>query len=268
MDGKRVGLALGGGAVRGFAHVGVLRVLEREGIEVDCVAGTSIGSVVGLACAVGLTSQQIHELALRFRWRDIGRPVWPRQGFFTFARLEAFLIDVLGDLTFGDLEKPFAAVATDLATGEQVILRQGRVAPAVRASCSVPGLVVPVPLEGRILVDGGIVNSLPISVVRGLGADVVIAVGLHSPSAGYPSGPFRIGIAAIEYLIVHAGDDPADADIHMPIPARGLRSLAFTSHRDRLVSMGERVAEQALPEIRAALGEKPPEAGQDGSGSR
>ncbi len=260
MDGKRVGLALGGGAVRGFAHVGVLRVLEREGIEVDCVAGTSIGSVVGLACAAGLTSQQTHEFALRFRWRDIGRPVWPRQGFFTFARLEAFLVDVLGDLTFGDLEKPFAAVATDLATGEQVILRQGRVAPAVRASCSVPGLVVPVPLEGRILVDGGIVNSLPISVVRGLGADVVIAVGLHSPSAVCPSGPFRIGIAAIEYLVMHAGDDVADADIHMPIPARGLRSLAFTSHRDRLVSMGERVAEQALPEIWAALGEKPPHA--------
>lgn len=250
---RRVGLALGGGGARGMAHVGVIRALERAGIPVDCIAGTSAGSVAGAAYATGLNGDQLLEMALQLRWRDILQPVWPRQGFISFARLESFFARVTGDPTFADLKIPYAAVATDLATGRQVVLREGRVARAVRASCSVPGIVTPVEVDGRLLIDGGMVNNLPISVVRDLGADVVIAVGLSLPPGDYPRGPLRIGIAAIEFLILKAGDDPATAEVHLPIPVWGLGTMVRTSQRHRLIALGQRIAEQALPQIRALL---------------
>jgi NTE family protein len=253
MSHKKVGLALGGGGARGMAHVGVIRVLEREGIPIDCIAGTSAGSLVGAAYAAGVRGQPLLELALHLRWRDIARLVWPRQGFVSFAKLETFLVRTAGDLTFAHLGMPYAAVAADLATGEQVVLKEGRVAPAVRASCSVPGIVTPVEVCGRLLIDGGVANNLPISVVRSLGAEVIIAVGLGSPPGGYPSGPFNIGMAALQFLLMRAGDDPATADVYLPIPVWGLGSLVRTSRRHLFVSLGEQAAEKALPAIRAAL---------------
>jgi NTE family protein len=253
MQRKRLGLALGGGGARGMAHVGVLRVLEREGIAIDCIAGTSVGSVVGAIYAAGLRSDRLMEAALQVRWRQIGRLVWPRQGFVSFDRLESYVVDMIGDVTFADLEIPYAAVAADLAAGEQVVLREGRVARAVRASCSVPGIVTPVEVNGRLLVDGGVINNLPISVVRGLGADVVIAVGLGAPPGSYPRGAFQMGMAAIDSLLIHAADDPATADVHIPIPVRGLGSLVRTSRRHRFIALGRQSAEAALPAIRAAM---------------
>jgi NTE family protein len=250
---KRVGLALAGGGARGMAHVGVIRALERAGIPVDCIAGTSAGSLVGAAYAAGLNGDQLLEMALQIRWHDILRPVWPRQGFISFARMESYLARILGDLTFAELKIPYAAVTADLATGKQVVLREGRVARAVRASCSVPGIVTPVEVDGRLLIDGGVINNLPISVVRDLGADVVIAVGLSLPPGDYPRGPLRVGIAAIEFMILKAGDDPATADVHLPVPVWGLGTMVRTSQRHRLIALGQRIAEQSLPEIRALL---------------
>ena len=250
---KRVGLALGGGGARGMAHVGVIRVLEREGIPIDCIAGTSAGSLVGAVYAGGLRGDRLLDMAMRLRWRDIARFVWPRNGFVSFARLETFLASTLGDLTFDDLELPYAAIAADLATGEQVVLNAGRVAPAVRASCSVPGIVTPIEVEGRLLVDGGVVNNLPISVVRDLGAEVVIAVGLAAPPGDAPQGPLQIGLRAIEYLLLHASDAPSTADVYLPLPLKGYRSLVRTSRRHRFIALGRQAAEQALPAIRAVL---------------
>ncbi len=133
------------------------------------------------------------------RWRHAARLTWPRDGLVSFAPLERTVIRVLGDLTFGDLDIPFAAVTTDMATGEQVVLREGRVAPAVRASCSVPGIVTPIELDGRLLADGGVANNLPISVVRSMGAEVVIAVCLFSAQGKRPKGLPGILTAAVEY---------------------------------------------------------------------
>jgi NTE family protein len=141
---KRVGLALGGGSARGLGHVGVLDILEREGVPIDCIAGASAGSLVGAIYAAGIRGQRLAELARQMRWRNTARPTWPRTGLVSFAPLESYLVNLIGDRTFADLDIPFAAVATDLATGEQVVLREGRVASAVRASCSVPGIVAPI----------------------------------------------------------------------------------------------------------------------------
>ena len=250
---KRVGLALGGGGARGMAHVGVIRVLEREGVPIDCIAGTSAGSLAGAAYAGGIRGHDLVELALNLRWRDIVRPVWPRQGFFSFARLEAFMAELLDDPDFADLEIPYAAMAADLATGELVVLKEGRVAPAVQASCSVPGIVTPVEIDGRLLADGGVINNLPISTVRSLGADMVIAVGLGWPPGNKPKGPLQAGATALELLLIHAGDDPASADVHLPIPIWGLGTLVRTSQRHRFLSQGQQAAEGALPAIWEAL---------------
>jgi len=236
-----------------MAHVGVLCVLEREGIPIDCVAGTSAGSLVGAGYAAGLGAQELLELADSMRWRDIVRPAWPRRGFVSFEKLERWLVDTLGDLTFANLRLPYAAVAADLATGELVVLKEGRLAPAVRASCTVPGIVIPVEIEGRLLSDGGVLKNLPISIVRELGADVVIAVGLGAPPGKMPKNTLQMAVAALDYLIMGVGDDPSTADVYLPIPVWGLSSLLRTSKRHQFISLGQQVAEEALPAIRAAL---------------
>jgi NTE family protein len=241
---KRVGLALGGGGAR---------VLEREGIPVDCVAGTSAGALVGAAYAAGLRSERLVEIARRMHWRDVAGPAWSRNGFISFAKMEAFSKRVLGDLDLADLAIPYAAVAADLATGEIVILKEGRLASALRASCSVPGAATPLEWNDRLLVDGGMVNNLPISVVRDLGADLVIAVGLATPPGDQPKGLLAIGVAAVEHLIIGAGDDPAAADVYIPVPLWGLSSLIRLSAREKVIALGQQAAEQALPAIRAAL---------------
>jgi len=250
---RKVGLALSGGAARGFAHLGVLQVLEREGVPIDCIAGTSAGSVVGVAYAAGVRGERLMELARQVRWRRVARPVWPRYGLVSFAGLEALLIQSIGDRTFADLELPYACVAADLATGDPVVLREGRVAPAVRASCSVAGFVSPVEVGGRWLTDGGAINNLPISVVRSLGAEVVIAVDLVVPLGRRPRDLLEITSVAIEMLIAHASDRPETADVYVPVPLASLGSLVRLSTADKTMAAGRRAAERALPAIRAAV---------------
>lgn len=253
--GKRakVGLALGGGGARGLAHIGVLQILDRERIQVDCIAGTSVGSLVGAAYAAGLSGDRLLELALKVRWRDLARPVWPRQGFLSFARMETYIQKIVGDLTFADLGIPYAAVVTDLTTGEPIPLQHGRVIPAVQASCSVPGIATPVEWYDSYLVDGGISKNLPISVARDLGADVVIAVCLIAPPDQPPQGISKITMTVLEHLVFHTGDDPTSADVYLPIPLKGLSSLVRLSAGEKLTALGRQAAEEALPAIRAVL---------------
>jgi NTE family protein len=250
---KRVGLALSGGGARGAGHVGVLEVLDRENVPIDCIVGTSAGSLVGAAYAAGIRGQRLVEMTQQTRWRHTARPTWPRSGLVSFAPLERTLIRAIGDLTFADLEIPFAAVTTDMATGEQVVLREGRVAPAVRASCAVPGVVTPLELDGRLLADGGVVNNLPISVVRSMGADVVIAVCLFKPRGRRPRGFVGILIAAVEYMLFRAGDDPSTADVCIALPMAGLGSVLRSSGAQGSMALGRQMAEEAMPAIRALL---------------
>ncbi len=251
---KRVGLALGGGGARGAGHVGVLEVLDREKVPVDCIAGASVGSLVGAAYAAGIRGQRLAELARQTRWRNVARLVWPRDGLVSFAPLEGYLTRIVGDVTFADLEIPFAALAADVATGEQIVLRTGRVAPAVRASCSVPGIVTPLDLDGRTLVDGGVVNNLPISVVRAMGADVVIAVSLYQAPGKRPKGSFGIVVAALEHMLLRAGDDPDSADLCISLPMAGLGSVLKQSAAESSMALGRQMAEEAMPRIKALLG--------------
>jgi NTE family protein len=200
-----IGLALSGGAARGMAHVGVLRALAENGIRIDCVAGTSAGSLVGGAFASGMPLDEIEDLGRKLRWRDIGRVTMSRLGVQSNERLEQYLRARLPVLKFEDLPVPFAAVATELKTGAAVVMRdRGDVPLAIRASCAIPGWYVPVvDDQGRQLVDGGLVAVIPSSVARLLGADIVIAVDVNAAGATFigPSSSV-VGVLLQSMLVV------------------------------------------------------------------
>jgi NTE family protein len=247
-----LGLALSGGVARGPAHLGVLAVLEAARLPVACVAGASAGAIVGAIYCAGDSLAKAQELVGSFNWWRIARPVWPRTGFVSFARLERWLTALIGDLTFADLRRPFAVVATDLETGEPVTLRDGSVARAVHASCAVPGFVEPVNIEGRLLGDGGVSNNLPVDAARALGAGCVVGVDLFRPLLRRRWGPFGFGVFALENYIRRSGGGIGTAD-YLICPELAGESYFRFHRRKELVEIGARAAQVALPHIWAAL---------------
>src|ERR1700687_4328070 len=161
----RIALALSGGAARGIAHAGVLRALIENEIPIDCIAGTSAGALVGGAYASGMPVSEIEEVGRSMRWRDVGRLTVSRLGVQSNERIENYLRARMPVTRFEDLPIPFAAIATDLKSGEAVVMRdEGDVPFAIRASCAIPGWYVPVTDEnGRQLVDGGLVSLIPVA---------------------------------------------------------------------------------------------------------
>ncbi|MDX1616702.1 MAG: patatin-like phospholipase family protein [Candidatus Promineifilaceae bacterium] len=211
-NGKSLGLALGGGASRGLAHLGVLAELRDAEIAIDVIAGTSVGALVGALICGGVPLDTLIEMAPRVSWLSLARPVQPKRGFLGLDRLERWVTMMIGERTFADLDKPLAVVATDLDCGERVIINQGPVGPAVCASCSVPFFFEPVQIGERMLVDGGIIDNVPVRAARELGADFVIASDVFEPDYKRPFGPLGSGLAAIETLVRHAGGGVNDAD--------------------------------------------------------
>ena len=181
----RIGLALGSGSARGWAHIGVIRALEEAGVRPDVLCGCSVGALVGAAHADGDLAA-LEQWVSRLAWKDVVGllDVSLAGGLFKGDKLIAFFERHFVDKDFSALPLPFACVATDLANGREVWLREGSVAAAVRASIALPGLFAPVNRDGRLLVDGGLVNPVPVSLCRALGADVVIAVDLGSDIVG------------------------------------------------------------------------------------
>jgi NTE family protein len=235
-----------------MAHLGVLTVLEREGIPIDYVAGTSAGSLIGAMYCAGIGLEKIKEYATSLHWWNIAWPVWHRQGIVSFARLENWLVQKLGDISFEELQTPFAAVAADLDTGEGVKLDRGRLAPAVRASCSVPGLVTPIVLEGRMLGDGSLADTVPVDILKEMGADYVIGVDIFAASIRPRLGPIAMAINAIEILIQRAGGGIKDADCLIS-PALGGQTYFRFSKREQFHLLGEQAALEKIPHLRREL---------------
>lgn len=177
----RIGLALGSGSARGLAHLGVIRALAEAGIEIGCIAGTSMGALIGAIHAAGKL-EALEATFKDFDWKktvtffDV---VLPKSGLIDGARVSELVRAHIHTDAIETLPMPFAAVATDIVSGDEVVIRAGDVIDAVRASISVPGIFTPLRRNGRILVDGGLVNPVPVSAARALGADIVIAVDLN-----------------------------------------------------------------------------------------
>lgn len=176
----RIGLALGSGSARGWSHIGVLRALGRAGIEPDIVCGTSIGALVGAVYAAGRLDW-LHEWVTSLTWQGVVGMLDLRMGggLIEGGKLTGFFRTHFEDRGIEQLPRAFGCVATELATGREIWLREGPVIDAVRASIALPGLFTPAQLDGRLLVDGGLVNPVPVSLCRAMGADVVIAVDLN-----------------------------------------------------------------------------------------
>ncbi|NLE75567.1 MAG: GNAT family N-acetyltransferase [Chloroflexi bacterium] len=255
----RVGLVLSGGAVRGFAHLGVLEVLDEAGIRPHCVVGVSAGSVAGALYCAGVPPRTALERSRDLAWTHLGKVVRPKLGFFDIERLPQYLDDhYLHGCTFDQLHIPFAALAADLATGEEVVLREGSVAQAVRASCAVPGVFTPAEQGGRLLVDGGVVNNLPVSVARAMGAEYVIAVDLL-PAGQRVEPPHNIfEMWAVTFYMmrraVYAESHQADCLIS---PDVGQTSLVDFAVREELFARGREAASREVERIRRTLGLAP-----------
>jgi NTE family protein len=184
----RLGLALGSGSSRGWAHIGVIRALEERGVKPDIICGTSIGALVGAAYAAG-ELDKLEEWVTGIAWTTVVRLMdltW-RGGLIRGTRLFTLFGTLFGERDIDDLPIPYGAIATELQSGRELWLRHGKLLEAVRASCAMPGLLTPVIRDGAVLVDGGLVNPVPVSMCRALGADLVVAVDLSWGKLG----PYR-----------------------------------------------------------------------------
>lgn len=190
MTRKKIGLALSGGAARGFAHLGVLKALRDHDIPVDFIAGTSAGSIAGAAFASGLSVEEIAAIGKKMSWYKMTGLAYSAKGILSNASMGEFFRKNFPHDKFEDLPIPFAAVACDLETGEEVVLKEtGDVITAVRASCAIPGIFAPVPHDGRMLIDGGVIANVPTKAVKKLGAEIVIAVDVLASGATYWGTP-------------------------------------------------------------------------------
>ncbi len=177
---QKIGLALGGGAVLGAAHIGVLKAIDEMGIEIDCIAGTSIGAFVAGLYASGLDWRDIQEISENLNWLDISELSFSNMGLLSNRKMGELIREKIGKVKLEDARIPIAMVTADIETLEKIVLTTGEVAKAAMASTCIPGVFIPVEINGRMLVDGGIVENVPISPLESMGADIIIAVDLNS----------------------------------------------------------------------------------------
>jgi NTE family protein len=253
-----IGLALGGGFARGFAHLGVLQVLEEHQIPISHIAGTSVGSILGAAYASGAPLARIMETCRTLRFRDIARWRVSRLGLASNQRLGDLIARVFESRQFAELRIPLAVVATDLASGEPVVFTQGNLVDAIRASCAFPGLFEPVEIGTRYLADGGLVAPVPTRAARDLGAASVIgiSVGTQDVHHGAPTNIFQVvsrAVSAAQKHQLEVWERHADLVLRPDV-----QSIAWDDfHRaDEAIQAGADTARRALPRIEKLLGQK------------
>ena len=251
----RIGLALGGGSARGFAHIGVLKSLDQAGIKPNVVAGTSAGALVGAFYAAGWTPWQIEEFFLQVRESDVADfSAAGKRGLLTGDALATLVQARLKGALIESLPIPFAAIATDLKTGEMQMLRTGPVADAVRASCSLPGIFVPKTVDGRELVDGGLVSPLPVGAARRMGCDIVIAVDVSAqPQPSDLSGLYEVILQSFDIMgRALSNQEALQADLLIRPETAPYSSSNFNVRRE-LIQAGYVAAQGRLADVRAKI---------------
>jgi NTE family protein len=269
---KKVGLALSGGAARGLAHVGVLQVLQKEGIPIDMIAGTSSGAVIGAAYAWSQDTTRMIRDALDANWKRMAPlidPSLPRSGFIKGKKVRDLISTYVGgEVDFKDLKIPFACVTTDIDTGEEVVIDSGSVPDALRATISIPGVFTIVKHKGRFVVDGGLTTPVPVEVVRRMGADFIIAVNVTPDVTGRMGKAYRQRVETHKapnifqvmmqsiYITTYAVAQHAleNADIVIEPDLAQIGAGDFNKVPEMIIR-GREAAQKAIPEIKRRLGE-------------
>ncbi len=252
-----MGLALGSGAARGYAHLGVLQVLEEEKIPVDLIAGCSIGSVFGAFYARGLDLYMLEKMSKQLKRNQLLDFNVPRMGLLRGRKIEALVRLLTKNAHFSHLKKPFYVIAVDLKRGEEVVLCEGSVAEAVRASIAIPGVFVPKRYRGRLLVDGAVLNSMPAKVLRDQGADIVIGVDLRARGLGGKeikiNNIFDVLLRSIDLLGREANKGQSgEADVIIKPPVAHYNPANF-EEASCLIPLGRKAAAQEIPRIRKMI---------------
>ncbi len=253
----RVGLALGGGAARGFAHIGVLQVLDEQGIKADLIVGTSAGSVVATLYAAGKSPTELASMAMTLDESSITDWIFPGRSLLKGEALAKFVRGATGGKTIEGMRLPLGIVATDLSSGQPILFRRGDPAVAVRASSAVPAVFEPVKIGGREYIDGGAVSPVPVRYAKQMGADLVIAVDISTVPEGQPTKgavdilmqTFNIMGRAISQLELE------DADVVIRPKLEGVGSTDFSARRLAILA-GREAALMALPQIRERIAAK------------
>ncbi|MGD0601080.1 MAG: patatin-like phospholipase family protein [Terriglobales bacterium] len=256
-----IGVALGGGFARGLAHIGVLKVLEEEGIPIRMIAGTSVGAIMGAAYCSGLTIEELKEVAHKVRFTTFARWTLSRYGFATTDRMISFLARTLKVQTFEELRIPLGVVATDFNTGKGVVFTSGPIVDPVRASCAYPGMFLPVEIRGRCLVDGMLSHPIPTRPLREMGAERVLAVHLRGQWSKTSAPRHFFDVIGQSFAIAQDMTSSlwrSAADVVIEPDVAGFDYDDF-KRADELIRVGELAMRRALPEVRKWL-EVPAEA--------
>lgn len=248
----RIGLALGSGAARGAAHVGVIKLLEQENIPIDIIAGTSVGAFIGALYAGGQPVSAFEKVLPTVRWGQLVNFVMPPKALVSNHPMARFVEKYIGPVNFEDLPIPFAAVAADAVSGEAFIFNKGRVSHAICASTAIPGFIKPVQHQQRYLVDGAVVNPVPVALTKSMGADVVIAVDLSTPVLGEPKSFVAAILNTIEIMsrkIITEEVQIADVVLKPEITTNQV-SFKLSTHN---IAMGEKAAREAIAMIKSKI---------------
>ena len=250
----KIALVLGAGASKGFAHVGVLKILENNKIPIHMIVGTSVGSFVGSLYANGYDAYALQKIALSMERGDVGELTIPDNGFLKGERLRDFINAKLKQAPVDKLKIPFYAVATDIKTGESVVFNTGNIGMAVQASCAIPGVFQPARFSGASYVDGGVVKPLAVDVARTYGADIVIAVDISSGiDSVVPTSTTETIMKSIQIMYNKMSQVPiSQADVVIK-PNVSFVSSADFSKRNEAIMEGEKAALAAMPKINALL---------------
>ena len=251
----KIGVALGGGAFRGLAHIGALQVMEQNGIVPDIVTGTSMGSLVGGVYACGMDLKLMERFCYSISEKDLVDVCRPKEGIVAGNRIELMLRTLTGNKTFDQTRMTFAAVATDLALGERVVMTEGSIYQAIRASISIPGIFNPYRIDGRTYVDGGVVDRVPISAARELGADFVIGidVGYHGGEVECDGSLVKIilhTLEVMEWQIMQRTVNTADINI---VPALAHINPASMAQAEECIRIGREEMEARMPDLLEAI---------------
>jgi NTE family protein len=250
----KIAVVLGAGAAKGFAHIGVLKVLESNKIPVHMIVGTSAGSFVGSLYAYGFSAFELQKLSFELQKDDIVDLTLPDNGFIKGEKLETYINYMLRNTPIEKLRIPFYVVATDIQSGKEVIFGSGNTGSAVRASCSIPGIFVPPVISQRMYVDGGVVSPVAVDAARKMGADIVIAVDISSDvGSSLPNGTIETILQSINIMNSKlSAIQLAKADIVIK-PKVGYIGSADFSKRHEAVLEGEKAAIEELPKIQAIM---------------